>query len=124
MEAIICVGNVSLHGFSGSIRIKTIEGFKRLDQACPTEKIVNETGVWTGELVTHENVSITAIPFLNGHVSEDQIFRWGYKWIRAGQLFRLVPRQQFNGTLFCLTIHSSVERNHHYILSGGLVVHD
>lgn len=117
---------VTPHGFSGEVKVKTVNGFKRFDQACQTETIVNETGVWICDLVVYEQVAIRAIPAAGGFVSEDQIFRWGssWKWMTASQLFRYVPRKHFEGTLFNFSVRSSVDRNHHYILSGGYVAHD
>jgi len=114
--------------FTGNVRIKTPEGWKRFDSLPTNEmfKIVNETGEHVAVLVIHKNYSDTMIDMGDETlVTIGHLMKYEGGWRRAKDHFSGRPvLEHWRGAVYNIQVMSAHREDFHFILENGEVAHN
>lgn len=113
--------------FTGNVKVKTTEGYKRFDELPEFFEVENHSGTHRARLVVHKDYVDHMIDMGNGWlVTVGHCFLRGEAWLPAHSFFALSFHRLglWRGTVYNMHVDSAVPESHHYILENGLVAHN
>jgi hypothetical protein len=119
--------------FTEETRVKTVDGFKPIATLRGETRIVNMTGIWIVELISHPGVKedVIFLPSGKGRVNLIHGIRdVDGEYVEAGKLWPDATRMPFEGTLYNLHVirgdrgQEPTEVDRHFIVDPDVVAHN